>query len=90
MISVSACAVAGVSEFPWVYQSEHPVGFAIGYHRDSWSRVIDGDAVAPQCFAREELEDARRAHDFAFAFREGLAFLAGQQAAEIVGARHES
>src|SRR6185503_2336676 len=62
---------------------------AVGLHGHAGTRGVDRHAVATQRLTRHELEDARGAHDFTLALGEGLAFLARQQAAEVVGARHD-
>ena len=68
-------------EIPRRDQAEHADRLAIGLRRRSPGRVeSSGLAVAAQRLAGEIFEDARRAHDFARAFGERLAFLARQQA----------
>ena len=76
-------------EIPGRDQSEHAERLAVGFHRDAGARRVHRHAVTAQRLAREELEDARRAHDFALALGQRLAFFARQQAAEIVRARHD-
>ena len=46
-------------------------------------------AVAAERLAREIFEDAGGAHDLAGPFRQRLAFLAGEQAAEILRPLHD-